>query len=312
MRVWPAREPVRLTATDENPRQVAVAWQGQHLVYSRPVLDRHVWRLALHGHPGEPAQALISSTRAENQAKYSPDGQQIAFESNRSGNDEIWICQADGSHPVQLTSFRKAWAGSPRWSPDGQQIAFDSNAAGNWDIYVISSQGGKPRRLTTSEANEVRPSWSHDGKWIYHSSTRTGHQEIWKIPATGGTEVQVTQHGGYVAFESVDGQDLYYTKEQSLWKKPVRGGEESRVVASLVESNFAPAKRGVYFLENAVSSETTARVQFLDFATQAVRTLAAVPGPVGLEISVSPDERWMLFQRYDREGSELMLMENVP
>jgi Tol biopolymer transport system component len=132
MRVRHAREPVRLTATDENPRQVAIAREGQHLVYSHPVLDRHVWRLALNGHPGEPAQALISSARTENQAKYSPDGQQIAFESNRSGNDEIWICQADGSHPIQLTSFRKAWAGSPRWSPDGQQIAFDSNAAGNW------------------------------------------------------------------------------------------------------------------------------------------------------------------------------------
>ena len=124
--------------------------------------------------------------------------------------------------------------------------------------------------------------------------------------------MQVTQHGGYVAFESVDGKDLYYTKEQGLWKKPVPGGDERRVAASLVESNFAPAKRGIYFLENTASSETTVRVQFLDFATQTVRTLTTVPGPVGLEISVSPDERWMLFQRDDREGSELMLVENVP
>jgi hypothetical protein len=128
----------------------------------------------------------------------------------------------------------------------------------------------------------------------------------------GGTEVQVTQHGGYVAFESMDGKDLYYTKEQGLWKKAGRGGDESRVWASLVESNFAPAKHGIYSLEDSASSESTVRLQFLDFTTQIVRTIAVVPGPVGLEMSVSPDERWMLFQKDDREGSELMLAENVP
>lgn len=124
--------------------------------------------------------------------------------------------------------------------------------------------------------------------------------------------MQVTQHGGYVAFESLDGQDLYYTKDQDLWKEPLRGGHESRVVASIIESNFAVAKRGIYFLENAASSESTVRVRFLDFATQAIRTVALVPGPVGLEMSVSPDERFLLFQKDDHEGSELMLVENVP
>ncbi|HEY1212601.1 MAG TPA: hypothetical protein VGE93_03115, partial [Bryobacteraceae bacterium] len=270
----------------------------------------NIWHLALNGYPGEPARALISSTRHEVLPKYSPDGQRIAFESNRSGYDEIWTSQADGSHLVQLTAL-KEWSGSPRWSPDGQQIAFDCNAAGNWDIYVISSQGGRPRRLTTSGANEYRPSWSQDGKWIYYCSTRTGHQEIWKIPATGGTEERVTRHGGFVAFESVDGQDLYYTREQEgLWKKPVRGGDENRVLASLLGNNFASAKRGVYFLEALPSSETTARLQFLDLTAQTVRTIAVVPGAVSDEISVSPDERWMLFNKNVREGSELMLIEN--
>src|SRR3954466_815858 len=75
--------------------------------------------------------------------------------------------------------------------------------------YVIPSQGGKPTRLTKSETNEFRPSWSHDGKWIYYCQTRTGHVQVWKIPASGGAEVQVTTNGGGVAFESVDGEDLY-------------------------------------------------------------------------------------------------------
>jgi hypothetical protein len=48
----------------------------------------------------------------------------------------------------------------------------------------------------------------------------------------------------------------------------------------------------------------------LDFATHAIRTIATVPGPVGDEVSVSPDEQWMLFSKVDRAGSELMIVEN--
>ena len=93
---------------------------------------------------GQHANSFISSTRLEYHGTYSPDGQRIAFESNRSGNEEIWTATADGSNPVQLTSFRDSWVGSPKWSPDGQKIAFDGDAGGNWDVYVIGSHGGKP------------------------------------------------------------------------------------------------------------------------------------------------------------------------
>ena len=302
-------QPFRLTAAGDDPGDVAIALQGRHLVYSHGMGNDHIWRMALNGNKGGQAHTLISSTRIDGHSHYSPDGQRIAFESNRSGYDEIWVSQADGSHAVQLTAFH-AWAGSPRWSRDGQKIAFDGNAAGNWDIYVISSQGGRPIRLTTSEANEFRPSWSHDGEWIYYCSTRTRQRQIWKIPATGGAEVQVTKEGGAVAFESADGQDLYYTKQQELWKMPVRGGDESRISAALFQNDFAPAKRGVYFLEGPASSKATLKLQLLDFATRAVRTIAAVHAPVGGEISVSPNEQWMLFDKPGREGRELMLIEN--
>jgi Tol biopolymer transport system component len=307
--VSPEGKPVRLTAAGDDPRDVAIAREGYHLVYSHEMLDAHIWRMRLDRNERGQAQSFIASTRIEVLPRYSPDGQRITFQSGRSGNQEIWICNADGSHPVQVTAFRNAWAGSPRWSPDGQKIAFDGNAAGNWDIYVVGSQGGQVVRLTTIESQEFRPSWSHDGKWIYFCSTRTGHPQVWKIRAAGGAAVPVTKHGGDVAFESVDGNDLYYTKDQQLWKMPVGGGDETRVLASVLDNNFAPAKRGIYFLEGA-SSDANLRVQFLSFATHAIQTVGMVPGPSGDEISVSPDERWLLFGTIGGAGSELMLIEN--
>jgi Tol biopolymer transport system component/DNA-binding winged helix-turn-helix (wHTH) protein len=309
MSVSPAGQPVRLTDAGDDPRDVAIAREGFHLVYSHLIMDSHISRMGLDRNERKQAHSFIASTRHELLPKYSPDGRRIAFQSGRSGNDEIWICNADASHPVQLTGFRNAWVGSPRWSPDGQKITFDSNAAGNWDIYVIGSEGGRAVRLTTTETQEFRPSWSHDGKWVYFSSTRTGQPQIWKIPAAGGAAVAVTRHGGDVAFESVDGDDLYYTKNQQLWKMPVRGGEETRVLGSVLDNNFALAKHGIYFLRGA-ASDAKLRVEFLSFATHSIRTVGTVPGPSADEINVSPDERWLLFGTNGGAGSELMLIEN--
>jgi eukaryotic-like serine/threonine-protein kinase len=150
------------------------------------------------------------------------------------------VSNEGGTNQVQITSFGNAWAGVPRWSPDGQRTAFDCDAADNYDIYVINSQGGKPIRLTTSPANDVRPSWSHDGKWIYFASNRTGTYRIWKIPSNGGEEIQVTKNSGFVAFESADGETLYFSYNSDLWRMPVSGGDEIKVFESVYNRCYVP------------------------------------------------------------------------
>jgi hypothetical protein len=119
-----------------------------------------------------------------------------------------------------------------------------------------------------------------------------------------------------VAFESADGKDLYYSvgpfgsSELELRHMPVNGGDEKRISAALFQNAFAPATNGIYFLEGAATLDSPVRLQFLDFGTQAIRTVTVMPAPAGDEISVSPDGRNILFDRADREDAELMLMEN--
>ena len=204
--------PELLSGTGGNAFYPAISRQGSRLIYSRRTLDRNIWRLELSGLTtarNRPAR-LIASTRTDFFPQISPDGDRIAFESDRSGSPEVWVCDRDGRRAVQLTSFAGVNAVSPCWSPDGRWIAFDAAPDGNGDIYVINADGGSPRRLTTEGSGDTVPSWSRDGKWIYFSSNRTGIFQVWKAPAAGGEAVQVTKKGAFPAFEeSPDGKFVF-------------------------------------------------------------------------------------------------------
>jgi Tol biopolymer transport system component len=255
-------------------------------------------------------ERFITSTRRDLTAQYSPNGKRIAFESNRSGVEGIWVSDADGSNAVEVF-LRTGWAcGTPRWSPDGQRIA--CSAEGNLSIYVIRASGGKPTRLTTHSADDVVPSWSRDGNWVYFTSNRSGRDEVWKVSAAGATAVQVTRNGGDTAFESPDGKSVYYIKRdfsRGLWKMPVSGGEESQVLPSVPGRAFCPVNDGIYFIP-APGPDGKFPIQFLSFATAKVKTVAPMSGPPIDGLSVSPDGRWILYSQIDQVGSDLMLVEN--
>ena len=170
----------------------AISWRGHRMVFERISVDSNIWRVDV----GQPPRSFIASTAHDSNPQYSPDGKKIAFQSARSGSIEVWVCNSDGSGPVQLTFFGSLTTGTPRWSPDNQTIAFDSNGEGSWQIYTISAEGGKPRRMTDGRGYYHVPSWSRDGKWLYFAELSGTESQVWKMPANGGTKVQVTKKGG--------------------------------------------------------------------------------------------------------------------
>jgi TolB protein len=89
---------------------------------------------------------------------WSPDGQQIAFVSDRDGNQEIYMMGADGKTQERLTD-NSAFDGMPSWSPNGQQIAFISERDGNPEIYVMYADGSGIQRLTMSEGRDIDAVW---------------------------------------------------------------------------------------------------------------------------------------------------------
>ena len=99
-------------------------------------------------------------------------GGQIVFTSDRDGNNEIYVMNADGSGQTRLTNNVAADT-QPAWSPDGSRIVFTSNRDGNGEIYVMNADGSGQTRLTNNAADDSQPTWSPDGSHIAFASVRT-------------------------------------------------------------------------------------------------------------------------------------------
>ena len=177
-----AKGGARVAAVGEQATTVSISRTGR-LVYARETHDSNLWelRLSASGEAEAPPVRILSSTLDEHTPDYSPDGKRITFTSTRSGNEEIWMANADGSHPVQLTNMGGPSTVNPRWSPDGRKILFTSRPKGSSDLYLLDPSTGSWRRLTSDPANDVEPRWSRNGRWIYFGSNRTGRYEVWKM-----------------------------------------------------------------------------------------------------------------------------------
>jgi Tol biopolymer transport system component/serine/threonine protein kinase len=312
--VLDSEKPVPLASLGETSHQPTVSRQGNRLVYQVRTGDVDIWRAEVSGRDrSRPAVKLIASTRLELTPQYSPDGLRIAFQSARSGNAEIWVCNGDGSNPVQLTSFESS-TGTPRWFPDARRIVFDSQKEGQADIYVIDTDTRVPRRLTNDTSDDVTPSVSHDGKWIYFSSIRTGRWEIWRLPAEGGQAVQITHDGGTMPFESPDGKVIYYQKvsgDSDVWKVSVAGGEETRVLGPVGAFQFAVVLDGIYFIEPGPPGYVGGNsLKFFSFAKGTKEKVFDTKYEPAIGLSVSPDGRYVLFTQGYPFVEDLMLVEN--
>lgn len=305
-------EPERLAFGGSGAIIPAISRRGR-LAYSHYTGDSDIRRLDLTG--GQREDNLpVNSTAIDHCPQYSPDGKRIAFNSNRSGSHEIWVCNADGSNALKLTSFGGPYLAGPAWSPDGHRIAFDAAPSGISEIYIVSAEGGRAEILPGSRGQQhwAPMSWSRDGKWIYFFTNRTGKDQVWKVPAGGGTAMQVTRNGGTgYAAESPDGKFLYYlrswgTGQTELWRARAEGGEETMVSGSVCAQYFAVSNSGIYFFSGWVNPS----VQRLRFAAGKIETVARLEGRIVFGLSVSPDDHWLLYSKAEGRGSDLTLVEN--
>lgn len=176
-------QPADVTLTEGTNLTAAVAPDGS------TVIDLHGALFRVPEGGGE-ATPLSPPTHEAARPHVGPDGR-IAYQSYADGRFHIWVAEADGSHPTQVTTggFDDR---EPRWSPDGEHIAFASDREGSYDIWSIEVATGELTRWTEGPGQEIQPSWSPDGVEIAHVDGNT----IASVDAEGGNRTLVPDPGG--------------------------------------------------------------------------------------------------------------------
>ena len=121
----------------------------------------------------------------------------ILFTSDRSGNQQIFMMDSNGSRQTRITNDLKN-DHSAAWSPDGQQVVFISNRDGNDEIYIMNANGTNQKRITHTFDDEAAPDWSMDGRRLVYTrrcntmDNCTGYQNLYVIDTDGNNARQLT------------------------------------------------------------------------------------------------------------------------
>jgi Tol biopolymer transport system component len=155
---------------------------GRLLAYlDLPMTRAPQYRLVLVELPGGIPRVLTEDRVLFAPIRFSLDGAQILFTSDRGGTSDVWVIGVDGSGARALTMSPSAETAGG-WSPDGSTIVFVSNQTGSDELWLMDAQGQNRRQLTYHGATASMPAFSPDGRWIAYTSTKSHNQDLWIIP----------------------------------------------------------------------------------------------------------------------------------
>jgi Tol biopolymer transport system component len=285
----------------------------------------HIWTMPAEG--GVPRRILMDPME-QIWARWSPDGQRIAFHSH----GEIWVVPQDGGQPSRLTEH-EAFSICPAWSPDGREIAFHSTRTGNLDVWVLPAEGGEARPITTDPASDSVGgqscssvgAWNPDGREIVFNSTRSGNWDIWAIPSGGGEARRLTRDRGadYRPCWSPDGRwVLFYSDREGgrlwsqdgfgggrLWRVPAEGGEAEPVLDeqswSLI---FSSGGDKVYFGSRREGRGNLYEKALGSSADRQLTDFAGRPGYLG---SLNDTDGEFLYFTWSEDHGDLWVMDVV-
>ncbi|HEX8354713.1 MAG TPA: protein kinase [Pyrinomonadaceae bacterium] len=326
-----ARANVNFTQLTDQPGQElhpSLSPDGKVLVYAgRPSDDWDIYWQRVGGR--NPRNLTENSPADDTQPAFSPDGERIAFRSERDGGG-IFIMGATGESARRLTDFGYF----PAWSPAGREVAFSTEmfidpnvrSPGVSFIWVVDVATGEKRQLTDAETGDAaQPQWSPTGARIaYWGKHRGGQRDVWTIPARGGDPVQVTDDE---AFDwnpvwSPDGRHIYFASDRggsmNLWRVPV--DEQTGRVTGQPEPLTTPSP---YAQQVAFSRDGRRAAYVNQVSSTNIHTVAfnpykeAVTGPPvavtqgsrhATAPDLSPDGEWFVYSSQGEKQEDIYLV----
>jgi len=205
------------------------------------------------------------------QANWSPDENEIAFFSSRSGSPNIWEVEIASGTLRHLTANSGVNV-NPFYSPDGKLIAYQSDESGRLEVWVMNADGSNPRRLTNVGVTGHFMRWAADGFGIVFRCTCNGKPATMKVSVSGGEPQSFAETmlgGSHMSFSPDRTRIMDVVGHKVLWVSPVDGGKPEKVY---------------------------------EFPDPDVR----IDYPVW-----SPDGKWVMFDRFRPQGGDIWAMSGV-
>nr|MDQ2937971.1 protein kinase [Acidobacteriota bacterium] len=190
----------RITNDLNNYNGVSISADGATIATVQSQASSNVW-FAPNSQPESAIKVTSGTNEGASGLALMPDGR-ILYSSFAAGTADLFLMNADGSNPVQLTSDASL-NGFPAVSPDGRFIVFASNRTGTPHIWRMDSKGTNLKQITNGIA-EINPLVSPDGQWIVYQNITDFR--LWKVPLDGGTETKLTDKLTSQAAISPDGK----------------------------------------------------------------------------------------------------------
>jgi tricorn protease len=239
---------------------------------------------------GDPHRVTRTPGARETSPQWSPDGKWIAFVSDESGREEVWLCDERGEQ-MKKVSDSASEKGSPVWSPDSKALLYP---ASDKKLYKFTLDGDKTDVLVSGDVIEfgntavIRPQWSPDSKWVsYAKADATLLPHVYVIPAAGGKERRIT------------GQDSY-SDTNALW---TADGKHIVYLSGMDVGNIGAANRNntaqIYSV-SLVADERPASEKGVDSEAEAAGTPAPRTGPGAAKVDVKID-----FDRLERRSRQI-------
>lgn len=308
------RSMARITPADMEAIGPAVDKHGQVVAFTQPDVDVNLW--LYNAKDVRSPRLLVPSTRAEYSPSFSPDGQWLAFISDRSGTPEIWVAGVGGAQPRQLTNLGSdGLPMGPSWSPDGKRIVFFCRTRGLNFAYEVEVKSGDTRALTRGDAYALYPQYSADGSQLYYVSNAGSRYRIWMQPVHNAVAAEPVSADTVRYFRmSKDGRYLYFLRghPEQLIRMDLATREE-RAVWTLKQSPAAFDGWDVagqkLFLLGKTPTDAEAELTVTDIGTGETRVLGSVR-KLSREwqtgIGVEKDGTAAVVSQVDSDNSRLM------
>lgn len=266
--------------------QPATSRNGKYLAFEHHDLVVNLVEEAI-GSPSH-KRYLSPSNQLDGSPGFSPDGNSLAFTSDRSGFEEVWVQKLDGSTLQQVTTF--SGAGIPldaAWSPDGTSIVMAVRAAGATNLFTYTFANGSLRQLTSGTDDLTSPLYSKDGKYIYCSSNAEGATRIWRVVADGTGQPEHL-FGDVAEFfqQSDDGQFLYFVDSSAtlrMMKRNIQTGALDTVYQSdrkLYSPSAFTVRGNTLYMMLSTSATNAADLVALDLVHKTTKTVLHLDGVV--------------------------------